>query len=143
MTETLTGQDIGQAAAATRAVLERLLAETGTSFQGSVILKVLADNGSAAGQDQILDRLMHGLKITEEPVLAALDELTRTGLVSRTPDGQVELTPAGGSRNRQVRDGVGRITERLYGDVPTEDLVTARRVLVAVTERANAELART
>jgi len=40
-----------------------------------------------------------------------------------------------------LRSGIDRITERLYADLPVDDLVTARRVLAIVTERANAELA--
>jgi hypothetical protein len=42
---TLTGQDIGQAEKATRAVLDRLLTQTGTGFHGWVLLNRL----SAAG----------------------------------------------------------------------------------------------
>jgi hypothetical protein len=56
-------------------------------------------------------------------------------------DGDVTLTPAGTARFEEIRDGIAEITRRLYGGIPTEDLVVARRVLAAVTERANAELA--
>jgi hypothetical protein len=41
-TPTLTSQDIGQAEKATRAVLGRFLAQTGTGFHGWVILNVLS-----------------------------------------------------------------------------------------------------
>jgi hypothetical protein len=41
----------------------------------------------------------------------------------------------------EVRTAVTQITERLWGDVPAEDLATAGRVLSTVLARANAELA--
>ena len=44
----LNGQDIGQAEHATRAVLDRLLARTGTQFRGWVILNLLAAGGGTA-----------------------------------------------------------------------------------------------
>lgn len=138
-TPTLTGQDIGQAEKATRSVLDRLLAETGTEFHGWVILNLLASNGSALHQDELTNSVVHGLKITQSEVHAALDLLVGQELVSRTPE--VTLTPTGTARAQQIREDIGRITQRLYGGLPTEDLATAHRVLAAVTERANAELA--
>jgi hypothetical protein len=41
----------------------------------------------------------------------------------------------------QIRAAVTQITQRLWGDVPAEDLATAGRVLGTVLARANAELA--
>ena len=140
MTPTLTGQDIGQAEKATRAVLNRLLARTGTGFHGWVILNVLGTNGSALAQAELVSRVVDGLKIEEPAVHAALAGLVDQGLVSRV-DAGLALTAAGAARFQEVREGIGEITRRLYGGLPTEDLVTARRVLAAVTERANAELA--
>ena len=144
-TPTLTGQDIGQAEKATRAVLDRLLAETRTEFHGWVILNVLGTNGSTLDQNELMGRVVHGLKIDEPTVHAALAELVDHGLISRTPFAetgpQITLMPAGTARFHQVREGIGQITQRLYGGLPTEDLATAHRVLATVTERANAELA--
>jgi DNA-binding MarR family transcriptional regulator len=145
-TPTLTGQDIGQAEKATRAVLDRLLAETGTDFYGWVILNVLETSGSALDQDELVGRVAYGLKIDESTVHTALADLVDQGLIGRTPSAatspEITLTPAGNTRFHQVRDGIGQLTQRLYGGLPTEDLATAHRVLAAVTERANAELAR-
>ncbi|KLL10636.1 MULTISPECIES: MarR family winged helix-turn-helix transcriptional regulator [Protofrankia] len=145
-TPTLTGQDIGQAEKATRAVLNRLLDETGTSFHDWVILNVLGTNGSTLDQDKVVGRVVHTLKIDGPAVRDALTALVGQGLVSRTPSDahgpEITLTPAGTARFQQVREGIGRITQRLYGGLPTEELAIARRVLATVTERANAELAR-
>jgi hypothetical protein len=98
---TLTGRDLGQAERATRAVLERLLAEHGVTFLQSVALNLLADAGSVLLERDGLVRQMTGsLKIDETPVLAAVDELVRLGLVTGGPGPEcLELTPpaAGGS----------------------------------------------
>ena len=104
----LNGQDIGQAEHATRAVLDRLLARTGTEFRGWVILDLLAAGGGGApGEDELTGRITHGLKIGEYAVHAAAAELAWQGLISREPatEGgtQVTLTPAGTARFEQIQ----------------------------------------
>jgi hypothetical protein len=146
MTETpiLTGQDIGQAHFATRAVLERLLAQAGLDFGASVTLNAAEGNDSPLRRADLIARVVHGLKIEEPAAGAVLTALLDQGLVALTPptatDPQVTLTPAGKARFQQVRDGIGQITQRLYGGLPTDDLAAAHRVLTTVTARANAEL---
>jgi hypothetical protein len=56
-------------------------------------------------------------------------------------DTTVVLTSSGSAVFDQINAGVRQVTERLYGDIAVGDLVTARRVLAIVTERANAMLA--
>jgi DNA-binding MarR family transcriptional regulator len=144
-TPTLNGQDIGRAQKAIGAVLDRLLAETGTTFRSWVILNVLAANGPALDQEELVGRVAVGLKIDELTVRADLAELASQGLISSAPSSATSpvsaLTPAGSTRVGQVQEGIAAITQRLYGGLPAEDLITARRVLAAVTDRANAELA--
>jgi hypothetical protein len=41
----------------------------------------------------------------------------------------------------RIRTTIAEITQRLWGDLPAEDLATAGRVLSIITERASAELA--
>jgi DNA-binding MarR family transcriptional regulator len=140
-TPTLTGQDIGQAALATRAVLDVLLAESGTTFHQSVALNLLA-NAPSAEQDGLVRQLSHGLKIDPSTAVGVVDGLAAEGLVARSGHpANLTLTPTGDARHRQIRHGIDQITERLYGDLPHEDLATAHRILAIVTERANAELA--
>jgi hypothetical protein len=137
---TLTGQDIGAAARATGALLDRLLSTTGTDFQGWVVLNVLGTSSSALDRDHLVGRVVSGLRVDAASVSATLAELLHSGLVSEV-DGSVSLTPAGTTRFDGIREGIGGITLRLYGGLPADELAVARRVLVAVTERANAELA--
>jgi hypothetical protein len=53
----------------------------------------------------------------------------------------VKPTDAGQQLHGQIRTAVTQITQRLWGDLPAEDLATAGRVLSTVLTRANAELA--
>jgi DNA-binding MarR family transcriptional regulator len=138
-TPTLSGQDIGQAERATRAVLDALLAETDTPFVDWVVLNVLATGPGALARDVLAGRLTQGLKLDDASVEAAIDQVIGRGLVT---DGDLlRLTADGQALFQRISDGIRRIAERLYGDLPPEDLATAHRVLATVTQRANAELA--
>jgi hypothetical protein len=143
----LTGQAIGEAAKATNAVLETLLAEVRTSFLSWVALNVLTAAGPVMPQDVLVQRMTLGLKVGAEPVLATLDELEVARLVTRSDEAEpsaepaVELTAGGIALHRRIRAGIDQITERLYGDLPQDDLATTGRILATVTQRANAVLA--
>jgi hypothetical protein len=135
----LTGQHIGETENAIRAVLDALLAETSTTFHQWVALRVLAATDSGLERDQLVARMTSGLKVEPAAVLTALGLLEAEELV--TDAEIVALTDAGRARHRRIQNGVDRITRQLYGDLPVDDLVTTRRVLAIVTERANAVLA--
>ena len=139
----VTGQAIGEAAKATNAVLETLLAEVRTSFLSWVALNVLTSAGAVMPQDALVQRMTGGLKVDAEPVLATLDELEVARLVTRSDDADaaVELTADGLALHRRIRTGIDQITERLYGDLPRDDLASTGRILATVTQRANAVLA--
>ncbi len=139
----LTGQAIGEAAKATNAVLETLLAEVRTSFLSWVALNVLTTAGPVMPQDALVQRMSGGLNVGAEPVLTTLDELEVARLVTRSDDADaaVELTADGLALHRRIRAGIDQITERLYGDLPRDDLASTGRILATVTQRANAVLA--
>ena len=139
----LTGQAIGEAAKATNAVLETLLAEVRTSFLSWVALNVLTTAGPVMPQDALVQRMSGGLSIGAEPVLTTLDELEVARLVTRSDDADaaVEITADGIALHSRIHAGVDKITERLYGDLPRDDLAATGRVLATVTRRAKAVLA--
>ena len=134
---TLNGQVIGQAERATRAVLEVLLAETGTPFVEWVALNLTAQRESTL--EALVDQLVTGLRISERDARFTIDVLIADALV--TVGDTVRLTGAGAAKYQQISDGIADITRRLYRDLPHDDLVVARRVLETLTERARAELA--
>ena len=153
MSDTLTlSQRIGQAENALRAVLDRLLAETGTTlpttWQSSyvqwVTLTLIARGGATVQQEALVRQISGALKCDAPTVLAALDALTSRGLVTTSPDqpARITLTTDGDVQFQHLRQRIDRITERLIGDLPRDDLATTQRVLGIVTERANVELGR-
>ena len=135
-------QSIGQAENALRAILNSLLGNTGTTYAQWVTLNVLARSGSAVQQDQLLHQVSGALKLDAQAVLATLGELETLGLVNMPPGdpARVELTTLGNAQIRSLRQSINSVTERLYGDLPMEDLETTHRVLGIITERANLEL---
>ncbi|MEW1689327.1 hypothetical protein ACIQOF_14945 [Streptomyces sp. NPDC091265] len=139
---TVNGQVIGQAHYATRAVLERLLAGTGTTFHQSVALNATADGGGVIERHRLVERMTSTLKTDSAVAESALSELIAAGLLEERTDGtpQLALTAAGRELHRTHRTGIADITARLYADLPPEDLATAARVLTVVTARANAVL---
>ncbi len=142
----LNGQDIGQASIASRAVLERLLADVDLRFEGWVALNTLSTSIPALSRADLAERLVHGILISPDTAERTLADLADRGLTSTdsaTPARpRLSLTTAGGAMVAQLREGMARIAVQLYGGLPEADLVTAQRVLAVVTERAKAELAR-
>nr|WP_198152924.1 hypothetical protein [Pseudofrankia sp. DC12] len=67
--------------------------------------------------------------------------LTAAGFLRDGGDDRVQVTDEGLARWAEVRAAIGTITQRLWGDLPAEDLATAGRVLGIVLDRANAVLA--
>jgi DNA-binding MarR family transcriptional regulator len=81
------------------------------------------------------------LKVSEAEAQARIAELAALQLLQFDGEGAgVELTDAGRQLHGRIRAAVTEITERLWGDLPPEDLATAGSVLSIVLARANAEL---
>ena len=140
----LTGQDIGTVFAATSRVFEVVLARNGVTFGGWLVMNALDQHDGPLSEAELARRL---LPSPGEPSAAvAMRVLAATGLVTLTgPEDDAAgpvaaLTEAGAARVAAIRAGIREVAGRLYGDIPADDLATARRVLATVTERANAEL---
>lgn len=135
---TLDGRVIGQAERATRAVLDRLLAEQGLPFETSVAVNLLDQAGGRQSSDVLIGRMLDGLRIPEVEVWAAVDDARRRGLISGTD--VLEMTDEGRESFAELQRGIGAITGRLYADLPRDELEVAARVLLTITARAKAEL---
>ncbi|MFD8424140.1 MarR family winged helix-turn-helix transcriptional regulator [Streptomyces sp. NPDC059466] len=140
-TPPVNGQVIGLAHYASRAVLETVLARTGTTFNQSVALRVVSEQDGPVERARLVARLSGALKIEESAAHRTVDEMTALGLLAEPATGQVSLTEQGGELFEQVRTSGNEIAARLYAGIPAEDLATVGRVLTLVTERADAELA--
>jgi hypothetical protein len=135
---TLNPQLLGQAEAAHRALLDRILAGTGNTYP---------QWGGAQRCDCLLDRGVVELQGARDPVgeRPPVDRLSGGGRDRKLEEpgnpSQVQLTDAGKELHRHVRGEIDEVIAPLYSDIPAEDLATAGRVLSEITQRANAELA--
>lgn len=137
---TLNGQILGEAEHATRALLERLLAPTATTFHQWVVLNGTTVAGGTLPRAAIVARMTGALKVEPATAEGAIKALTATGLVEPVGDA-ITLTDAGKARYAAIRGPLVEVTARLYADLSTDDLTAAARVLTTLTARANAELA--
>jgi hypothetical protein len=136
---------IGQTEKALNAILGRQLAGTGLTEPQWVTLTLTVNSGGTVDPDQLIGRVAGALKVSEAEASARLTELATAQLLE-APDGEaspVKVTVSGQPLHTEIRAAVSQITERLWGDLPAEDLATAGRVLSTVLARANAELAGT
>lgn len=136
---TLNGQIIGQTERATRAVFDLVLADADISFESWVTLNLVATPGELS-EESLLEQLVTGLRVSPAIAHDATGDGRRRGLI--TGDTTIRPTPAGSELFERITAGIAGIADRLYGDIPADDLVTARRVLEIVTARARQELAR-
>jgi DNA-binding MarR family transcriptional regulator len=134
---------LGQTEKALNAILSRQLAGTGLTEPQWVTLTMTLTGGGAVDRDELAGRVAGVLKVTDADAQARIGELAAAQLLQGGDgDGSpVTVTEAGRQLHGQIRTAVTRITQRLWGDLPAEDLATAGRVLSTVLERANAELA--
>src|SRR4029453_922919 len=132
--QTLTGQDIGEAEGAVRALLEHVLDGTGVTADEYVILRVLTFRGSWPSRDALRDFLaaQRQLRLSPSAAEALLAGLESRGLITGT-----SISPAGASRHTDLATRVTAATRDLYGPLDPADLATAHRVLTEVVTRAD------
>jgi len=137
---TVNGRVIGLAHYAGRAVLERVLARRGATFQQQFTLGPLAAAEGPVEREALVKQVAHNLKVDAADVDGVVEELTAKGLAAAGAS-QVRITDAGREFYAEVSAETGEISARIYAGIPAEDLAAAGRVLALVTERADAELA--
>src|SRR6185312_16967337 len=132
-TPTFSTQLIGQTEKTLNAILYRLLAPTGLDEPQWVTLTIAVMAGGPLERDALVRRVAGAVKISDAQARARIDELTAAGLLAE--GSPVHVTEAGGQLHARIRGAVVEITERMWGDLPTEDLAAAGRVLTIVLER--------
>jgi DNA-binding MarR family transcriptional regulator len=145
----VTGQDINMAARAARTALEVVLAEQGTAFPPLAVLNTLVAHGGAIDRAALIAQLAHGLDVSSQTVQTVLHGLETRGLVRASPEAQaaphiersIELTPEGQADQRRLTAITRELTTALYAGFDADELAVTRRVLVALTERAEARVA--
>jgi DNA-binding MarR family transcriptional regulator len=107
-----------------------------------VTLSLLAIGGGTMPTRELLAQARNALKLGDAGAAALVFELDRAQLVrSDDDDSAVTLTDAGRELHARLRARVGEITQRLWGEIPEDDLQVAGRVLAQILEHADAELA--
>jgi DNA-binding MarR family transcriptional regulator len=136
-------QLIGQTEKTLNAILGRLLAGSGLSEPQWVALTIAVMSDGPLEPAQFVSRVAGALKLNDAEAAAHVDQLAVAGLVElpRVDGSAVTVTEGGRELHSRIRTRVAAITERLWGDLPSDDLATAARVLGTVLERASAELA--
>lgn len=138
---TLTGQDINMAARATRLVLDKVLAKEDTTYADWVALRTVAAGEPPTRHDALRSALSTRLDADADSISRLLRDLESRQLIQRDPTHaavHIALTPSGHALLQRLGGAVAEATDRLYGDLDPDDLAAARRVLLRVTERAEA-----
>ena len=136
-------QLIGQTEKALNAILDQQLAGTGLTEPQWVTLTIAVMSGGTMAPDQLQSRVASALQIGRAEARARIEELAVTQLLELSKDDSspVGVTDAGNRLHGRIRSNIAEITQRLWGDLPPDDLTAAARVLGTVLERANGELA--
>lgn len=130
---------LGLAHYAARGLLEHVLARYGSTFLHQMTLRSAVTAAEPQTPDDLVADVRGALKADPADIRAAVDELTARGLL--VADGpHILATDAGRDMIAAVAAETAPITARVWGDIPTEDLAAAARVLALVAERANKEL---
>ncbi len=139
---TFSPQVIGQTEKAMNGILDRLLVGTELTEPEWVTLTVTANSGPTVDREQLIDRLVGAVKVSQARARALATELVTKGMLQAAgrDDSELELTANGRRLYDRIRSATVEVTERLWGDLPVEDLAIAGRVLTTVLARANAEL---
>lgn len=135
-------QIIGQTEKALNAILDRELTGTGLTEPQWVTLTIAVMSGGTVDRVELASRVAGALKVSHAQAQARIDELATSGLLKANTDRTVSATETGSRLQARIRATVTEITQRLWGDLPPDDLLAAGRVLATVLERANTELLR-
>ncbi|MEU9478951.1 MarR family transcriptional regulator [Streptomyces sp. NPDC048191] len=126
---------------AARAVLERVLASHGTTFQQNVILRLAAVADGPVERTALVDGATGALKVDAADAHATVEELITAGLLTATDASRLEITDNGRELYGRAAAETAPVTARIYAGISEEDRAVTGRVLTLITERANAELA--
>ncbi|MFE8948660.1 MarR family transcriptional regulator [Streptomyces sp. NPDC007856] len=126
---------------AARAVLERVLASYGTTFQQNVTLRLAAVADGPVERAALVDGVTDALKVDAADAHETIDELIAAGLLVAAEASRVEISGSGRELYARTSAETAPVSARIYAGISEEDRAVTGRVLTLITERANAELA--
>lgn len=128
-------QLIGRTEKSLNAILGRILLDSGLSEPEYVAMRVCSDHAGANRSD-VEARLSGVFRKGPDHAGQLLDRLTSAGIIESDEADSLTLTSAGVALRDGLAQRTNAITERLWGDLPDQDLVVAARVLSTVLTRA-------
>jgi hypothetical protein len=137
---TFTPRLIGETEKTLNAILDRHLSGAGLTEQHWITLSLAVVSGGSIDRDQLVGQVVSGAKFSEEDVQARVSELVSRHLLDDSGFPVVTVTHEGRELQARIRAANNELTERLWGDLPADELATAAGVLTTVLERANTEL---
>jgi hypothetical protein len=140
---TLTSREVNLAALATRALLDRLLAQAEVPFESWLVLSQVA-TAAEEGHDlpvaAVVERFTVDLGHSVDEVDAVRSAAVAADLVTPVGADHLAFTDRGRRLHAHISAQVADVVSRVYRDLSTDDLVIARRVIDTITERARVEL---
>ena len=133
------GRDLQIATRATKAVLDRLLVDSGMTFEQMVVLNTIELAGGSLPTEALVAELVATLKIDDDAARNAIATTIDAGLVHAIAAnaGALELSASGRDLRERYTQDSAQVSAAVWGGLDHADLVATKRVLDAVTDRAN------
>jgi DNA-binding MarR family transcriptional regulator len=128
-------QLIGRTEKSLDALLKRALNGSGLSEPEYVALRVCSHH-SGQQRASITAQLAAAFHKGKDHAAALIERLQEARLIDTDPEERVELTPVGTKLHDRLVAQTDEITDRLWGDLPSDELAVAARVLSTVLNRA-------
>lgn len=119
-------------------LLDRILADSGLSEPEYVAMRVCSELAGSQRAD-VEARLAAVFRRGDDHASALVDRLASAGVIESDALRPLQLTTTGLALRDRIAGETDKITERLWGDLPAEDLAVAARVLSTVLRRAAQE----
>jgi DNA-binding MarR family transcriptional regulator len=131
-------QLIGRTEKSLGALLNGILAGSGLSEPQYVGLRVCADRSGEPRTD-VVAQLAVAFRKGESHAAELIDSLGSAGMIDTDQPDTIQLTPAGRELHARLVADTDALTQRLWGELPSDQLAVAARVLNAVLRRAASE----
>ncbi len=131
-------QLIGRTEKSLDAVLKRVLVGSGLSEPDYVALRVCSDRAGQQRAD-VVAQLAAAFRKGEDHAAGLVEHVSELGLINGDQAAPVQLTAAGREIHHRLVAETDAIAGRLWGDLPSDDLDVAARVLSTVLGRAATE----
>ena len=128
-------QLIGRTEKSLGALLNGILVGSGLSEPQYVSLRVCADR-SGEPRAEVIAQLAAAFRKGENHAAELIESLGGAGMIDTDQADAIQLTPAGHDLHARLVADTEALTERLWGDLPSDELAVAARVLNAVLRRA-------